>query len=202
MFAVLVPLKRPERAKTRLAQSGVEDHQRLAVAFAWDTIAAAAASPMVAGVWVVTDAADLVPKGAHHLADQGSGDLNRALSCAADAVQNQHPSWGIVALCADLPALRTEDLTAALQSCQQRCFVADAAGTGTTLLATPPGVPLSPAFGEGSAARHEANGATPLAAALPTLRLDVDTADDLARAVNAGVGQHTATVTESLQKRP
>jgi len=48
MFAVLVPLKRPDRAKTRLAKSGVAEHQRLAVAFAWDTVAAALGSPLVA----------------------------------------------------------------------------------------------------------------------------------------------------------
>lgn len=191
MFAVLVPLKRPDRAKTRLARSGVADHQRLAVAFAWDTIAAAAASPLVGSVWVVTDDADLVPPGAHHLADQGDGDLNRALARAAEAISADHPSLGVVALCADLPALATEDLTEALAGMEHRCFVADSAGTGTTLLGVPAGIRLEPAFGIGSARRHEGSGATPLSAPLTTLRLDVDTADDLRRAIHVGVGTHT-----------
>lgn len=194
MFAVLVPLKRPDRAKTRLARSGVVDHQRLAVAFAWDTIAAAAASPLVAGVWVVTDAADLVPPGAGHLPDEGAGDLNRALARAAARLAEQQPAAGIAALCADLPALGGGDLTAALGVVERRSFVADADGTGTTLLVAPGGVDLQPLFGENSAERHASSGAVALTAALPTLRLDVDTAEDLARARELGVGGHTAAV--------
>ncbi|MGN6722911.1 MAG: 2-phospho-L-lactate guanylyltransferase, partial [Marmoricola sp.] len=140
MFAVLVPLKRPDRAKTRLARSGVAEHQRLAVAFAWDTVAAAAASPLVEGVWVVTDAADLVPANAHHLADRGEGDLNQALARAADELRAAYPSLGIAALCADLPALASDDLTDALAAVTEtRSFVADAEGTGTTLLVAPAG---------------------------------------------------------------
>lgn len=191
MFAVLVPLKRPDRAKTRLARSGVAEHQRLAVAFAWDTVAAAVASPLVAGVWVVTDSSELVPTNALHLPDEGGGDLNRALVIASQTIRSLHPSWGVAALCADLPALASGDLTDALRACEQRSFVADVAGTGTTMLVAPAGVELTPEFGEGSAARHAESRATPLAAALPTLRLDVDTADDLAHAIDAGVGQHT-----------
>jgi 2-phospho-L-lactate guanylyltransferase len=191
MFAVLVPLKRPDRAKTRLARSGVAEHQRLAVAFAWDTITAAAASPLVAGVWVVTDAADLVPENAHHLADEGEGDLNQALAYAAAAVRRSEPSLGIAALCADLPALIAADLTAALSASTRRSFVADKAGTGTTLLIAPAGTDLAPAFGEGSAGKHAGSGATALPDDLPTLRLDVDTAEDLAHARSVGVGRHT-----------
>ena len=200
MFAVLVPLKRPDRAKTRLARSGVVDHQRLAIAFAWDTIAAAAASPLVEGVWVVTDAADLVPAPARHLIDEGEGDLNRALARAAEAIGQEHPNLGIAALCADLPALATEDLTRALGAVDHRGFVADSAGTGTTLLATTGGVELGPHFGEGSARRHELSGASAISLALPTLRLDVDTAEDLRHAVAVGVGQHTRRALERLPK--
>lgn len=188
MFAVIVPLKRPDRAKTRLALSGVVDHQKLAVAFAWDTIAAALASPLVVGVWVATDAADLVPPGASHLPDEGEGDLNRALASAALRLD---PAFGVAALCGDLPALVPADLTAALTAATQRSFVADAAGTGTSLLVAPAGVALAPAFGVGSAVAHAASGAVPLTGDLLTLRLDVDTAEDLARAAAVGVGPQT-----------
>lgn len=191
MFAVLVPLKRPDRSKTRLAQSGVADHQRLALAFARDTIAAAASSPLVAGVWVVTDAPELVPAGARHLADQGAGDLNMALSRAAAVLRETQPALGIAALCGDLPTLTPEDLNEALTACDQRSFVADAAGTGTTLLAVPAGADLAPAFGPNSARAHAASGATALTGDLLTLRRDVDTAADLERAIALGVGAHT-----------
>lgn len=194
MFAVLVPLKRPDRAKTRLAESGVAHHQSLAVAFAHDTIAAAGSSPLVAGVWVVTDALDLVPATASHLPDEGAGDLNLALARAADALHQLHPAWGVAALCGDLPALDGQDLTEALATCRQRSFVADAAGSGTTLLAAPAGIALKPCFGVGSAQAHTASGALALTAPLPTLRLDVDTSADLERAVALGVGAHTERV--------
>lgn len=191
MFAVLIPLKRPDRAKTRLARSGVSEHQRLAVAFAWDTIAAAVASPLVTGVWVVTDAPELVPDGARHLPDEGEGDLNLALERAAAALGESQPGLGIAALCGDLPALLSADLNQALAACDRRSFVVDAAGTGTSLLAAPVGVDLAPAFGLNSAQRHAESGATPLTGALLTLRMDVDTADDLERAVALGVGPNT-----------
>lgn len=191
MFAVLVPLKRPDRAKTRLAQSGVAGHQQLALAFAWDTITAAAASPLVAGVWVVTDAAELVPDGAQHIADEGQGDLNLALARAAQTLRETQPSLGIAALCGDLPALTSVDLTEALAASGDRSFVVDAAGTGTSLLIAAASVDLAPAFGMNSAQAHAASGATALSGDLLTLRMDVDTADDLERAVAIGVGANT-----------
>jgi 2-phospho-L-lactate guanylyltransferase len=72
-----------------------------------------------------------------------------------------------------------------------RCFVADAAGTGTTLL-TAAGVPLDPRFGRDSAAAHAGAGAVPLDGGWPGLRRDVDTPADLAAAVRLGVGTATA----------
>ncbi len=103
------------------------------------------------------------------------------------------PDLAVAAMCADLPSLRTEDLTDALSAgLTSRWFVADAAGTGTTLLAAGPGVELEPHFGEGSARRHEESGAAPVRAELTSLRLDVDTEDDLAAARELGVGEHTS----------
>jgi 2-phospho-L-lactate guanylyltransferase len=64
--------------------------------------------------------------------------------------------------------------------------VPDLPGTGTVLLAAPAGVPLDPRFGVGSAAAHEASGARRLDGDWPTLRRDVDTADDLAAAYALG----------------
>jgi 2-phospho-L-lactate/phosphoenolpyruvate guanylyltransferase len=76
----------------------------------------------------------------------------------------------------------------------RRAFVADAEGTGTTLLLAAPGVALDPRFGEGSACRHAESGAHPLAGPWPGLRRDVDTADDLREAADLGLGQHTSCV--------
>ena len=127
------------------------------------------------------------------LPDEGDGDLNRALHHASLRVRLVDPDLAVAAMCADLPSLRTEDLTDALSAgLTPRWFVADSAGTGTTLLAAGPGVDLEPHFGTGSALRHEESGASPIRAELPTLRRDVDTEDDLAAARDLGVGEHTS----------
>ncbi|MBT8225045.1 MAG: 2-phospho-L-lactate guanylyltransferase, partial [Dactylosporangium sp.] len=67
----------------------------------------------------------------------------------------------------------------------------DAAGTGTVLLTAPSPAVLAPAFGGGSAGTHEASGARRLDGAWPGLRRDVDTAADLAVAVDLGTGPRT-----------
>ena len=63
------------------------------------------------------------------------------------------------------------------------------------LLAAPAGVLLDPRFGGDSAAAHAASGAVALTGAWPSLRRDVDTADDLAAAVRLGVGPRTMALT-------
>ena len=85
----------------------------------------------------------------------------------------------------------------ALDSCGRHAaaFVPDAEGTGTVLLAANVPARLFPAFGPGSAARHEAGGAVRLDLDLPSLRRDVDTWEALQQALTLGVGPATAAVT-------
>jgi 2-phospho-L-lactate guanylyltransferase len=192
-FALLVPVKDLTRAKSRLSMAGAADREPLMRAFAIDAIVAASRSPAVAQVLVVTDDDGLDVAGARRLPDEGDGDLNRALHHASLRVRLDDPDLAVAAMCADLPSLRTEDLTDALAAgLSSRWFVADATGTGTTLLAAGPGVGLDPHFGTGSARRHEESGAMPVRAELPTLRRDVDTQEDLDAARALGVGEHTA----------
>lgn len=197
---LLIPVKRWDRAKSRLAPSGgdVIDRRVLAEAFARDAVAAAIACPRVDAVYVVTDQPGFVPSGTAVLPDEGEGDLNLAITRAEARVRTAHPDSTVAAMCADLPCLRPDDLELAIDeavgSATDRAFVADAAGTGTTLLIALPGQALGPLFGPGSATLHAGSGATPLSAAAPTLRRDVDTTTDLAAAVTLGVGPHTAAV--------
>jgi 2-phospho-L-lactate guanylyltransferase len=196
-FALLIPVKTLSLAKSRLSAAGRDDREPLMRAFALDAIIAATRSPAVAQVHVVTDAPGFEVEGAQRLPDEGDGDLNRALHHAALRVRLADPRLAVAAMCADLPSLRTEDLTDALAAgLTPRWFVADAAGTGTTLLAAGPGVELEPHFGPGSACRHEESGASPVRAELSSLRRDVDTEDDLTAARELGVGEHTARALE------
>lgn len=195
-FVVLVPVKPPALGKSRLA--GLPDDRRsaLATAFARDTVAAARAAARVAEVMVVTDdyafAASAREDGCAVLPDGVSGSLNGSLVQAAAEARRRWPTYGIAGLCADLPALRADDLDAALAQVAGPSYVADHAGTGTTLYAVLPDDDFAPRFGADSAAAHAAAGAQPLAGDLVSLRLDVDDAGDLGRALVLGVGVHTA----------
>ncbi len=191
-FAVL-PVKRLESAKTRLrgALPGVA-HDRLVLALVQDTVAAVLACPEVADLMVVTSAPAVAGAvgalGARVVPDAPEAGLNPALAHGA----RQAGDSPVVALAGDLPALRPEELSAALSAAgRRRAFVPDAAGTGTTLLAAPAGTLLDPRFGPGSAVAHAGSGAAALAGPWPSLRRDVDTGADLAAAAALGLGTRT-----------
>jgi 2-phospho-L-lactate guanylyltransferase len=110
-------------------------------------------------------------------------------------VRGIRPEAPLAALNADLPALRARELAHVLQAAAEapRAFLADADGTGTTLLSAMPGHALRPRFGPRSRARHAASGAAELLLSdAVSVRQDVDTEADLAAAVVLGVGPHTA----------
>lgn len=199
-WGLVVPVKRLALAKSRLSSYGDAVRQELALAFALDVVTAALAAPCVAEVLVVTDdpraALCLDRAGARVSADRPGRGLNPALEYGVSLLA---PTAGVAALAADLPCLRPDDLAAALAAVPAggRGFVADAAGTGTTLLAAGCGVALAPAYGIGSRAVHLASGAVALPAG-PGLRLDVDTAQDLDEALGLGLGPATAAVVGRL----
>jgi 2-phospho-L-lactate guanylyltransferase len=208
-WSVVVPAKRLAVAKTRLrpltdgfgGPPGAA-HTELVLALLADTVAAAAASPPVGEVVVVTDdpdaAAVVRALGATTVADEPDLGLNPALAHGARAASLP----AVAALSSDLPALRPEELAAALRAAEPwpRCFVPDAERTGTTLL-TAVGTALDPRFGAGSAAAHRASGARPLAGDWPGLAQDVDTEAALRTALDLGAGPRTRAVTERLGLR-
>jgi 2-phospho-L-lactate guanylyltransferase len=197
-FSLLVPVKDGAGAKTRLGDLGAAARAELMAAFARDAIAAAAEVTQVE-LYVVGDPLALRPFAeelhVEVLPDEGEGQLNQALRRAAARVAQ--PGRGVAVLLADLPCLRADDLAQALDR-SGRAFVADAAGTGTTLLVAPEGTDLDPHFGAGSAEAHATSGAVAVHGDLTSLRLDVDTAADLERAFHLGVGRHTARAVERL----
>nr|WP_206322795.1 2-phospho-L-lactate guanylyltransferase [Streptomyces sp. HNM0575] len=187
------------RAKSRLAATaGDPARRRLAAAFAQDTVAAALACTSVRGVAVVTDdqqaARELAGLGAHIVPDAPGAGLNPALAHGAAEVRALQPDAALAALNADLPALRPEELARVLDFAARfpRAFVADAAGTGTTLLSALPGHALGPLFGPASAARHRASGAEEIVLpGVDSVRRDVDTSEDLVAARALGIGRFT-----------
>lgn len=205
-WTVVIPVKRTEIAKSRLAAAYPRHRQALARAFAVDTTAAALRTDGVAEVVVITDdrevAEEVADLGALVVPDEPDAGLNPALDHAADlATRSGH---GVAALSADLPALRPDELAAVLRECAvRRSFVADAAGTGTTLLGAPDGGALDPRFGRDSASAHLVSGAAPVGLDdIDSVRRDVDTAADLAAATRLGVGPRTTAVLAVIESGP
>ncbi|MGZ4596786.1 MAG: 2-phospho-L-lactate guanylyltransferase [Actinomycetes bacterium] len=206
-WAVVVPVKRLEIAKTRLSRFAGPHRADLALAFAADTVSAALAADGVGTVLVVTDdpraggmAAAL---GCAVTADVPDNGLNAALAHGETVARRLQPGCGVAALSSDLPALRAADLAAALaeSAVAGRAFVADAEGTGTTLLAAAYGHPLDPRFGHRSRARHREGGARELGGpGMGSLRRDVDTEVDLYDAVRLGVGPRTRALLDRIDR--
>ena len=198
-WGAVVPVKHLDVAKSRLAAYGDAARRELALAFAADVVTATLECPAVVQVLVVTDdpsaATVLARLGAVVVPDDPDAGLNPALDHGSDLLRAADAGLSVVTLSADLPALRPADLGQVLAAVPSggRAFVADWAGTGTTLLAAAAPAPLAPHFGPGSRRRHVDSGAVELPGTA-ALRRDVDTPEDLAAALLLGVGRRTAAV--------
>ena len=130
----------------------------------------------------------------------GSG-LNAALVFGAAHADSRWPGRGRAGLAADLPALGPAELTAALAaaSALPEAFVADAAGSGTTLYLAGPGTEFCPRFGPASREQHLTAGAVELdLPGIGGLRQDVDTPADLRLAAGLGLGPRSAALAAAL----
>jgi len=204
-WALVIPVKPLDRAKSRLAGLAGPRRGELALAMAADTVSALLACPAVAVAIVVTDdaaaGAELGALGAVVIPDRPAAGLNPALEYGAAVAAERWPGRGRAGLAADLPALRPAEIGAALTAAGRwpAAFVRDAAGSGTTLYAAGPAGEFRPAFGPGSAGRHAAGGAAELAlAGIGGLRQDVDTAEDLSLAAELGLGPRTTAIAARL----
>ena len=197
-WVVVIPVKPSARGKSRLDVDGV-GRADLARALALDTLAAAAACELVAQVVVVTDDGALAREAAAipalRFVPEGEPRGLDAAVAAGMAAVDPDGRMPRAALLGDLPALRPGDLADALRAAASvdRAVVADAEGTGSTLVTAGVGVAWRSSFGEGSFGRHIALGCRALE--IPdasTLRRDVDTAAQLEAAASLGLGARTA----------
>lgn len=205
-YGIVVPVKPPSVAKSRLVGIGDALRRELVVAFAVDTINAAMAAPIVDVVLAVTDdhelALELSGLGAYVIPDGTADDLNASLAEAAAEVHRRWPGLWIGALCGDLPALRPDELSLVLAEVpeERALFVADTQAVGTTLLAAPSPELFIPHFGAGSHRAHLDAGAMEFELDdVPGLRRDVDTPADLTAAIKLGVGSRTSVLAAGLR---
>lgn len=206
-YAVLVPVKRPAVAKSRLAGLGDESRRDLAAAFATDTVAAVLACELVARALVVTDdhqlARAMADLGADVIPD-GTTDLNGTLVQAAAEMHRRDPGLRLAAVCADLPALRPHELAAALDAtvAHGMSFVADEERLGTTVVVASEIAAFRPAFGHASRRQHLDVGASEVDGVdVPSVRRDVDDPADLDEALALGVGPRTSLVATAMRRR-
>jgi 2-phospho-L-lactate guanylyltransferase len=140
----------------------------------------------------------VLPEPSHEGSRSG---LDAAAAAGVVAARSEAPEARVGVLLGDVPALRPDDLAAALAAAagHGRAFVADAAGTGTTLLTVGPDVPFASRFGAGSAAAHAALGFVRLDVPdASTLRHDVDLPADLAALRALRPGPRTARLLDAL----
>ncbi len=206
-WTAVVPVKRTEHAKSRLAGAQAHLRRQVALAVAADTVAALQRSESVAATIVVTDddaAAQAVRTlGARVVADVPDAGLNPALTHGAERASAWYPEAGVVLVSADLPAARAHEVDLALSECARhpRSFVCDVAGTGTTMLAGLPGERLHPLFGRRSRSAHHSDGCIEVRRRdIVSVRRDVDTWVDLWDAARLGLGPATQQVWDQLDR--
>ena len=204
MRIALIPVKELSQAKARLAPVLDGDRRReLALALYRDVLAAALACPALDGVAVVSrdrDALTLaVEAGAEGLPEPGG--LNEALTSASQTMAERGVDR-LVVLAADLPLATPDDIATIALADADVALVPSEDG-GTNALALSPGA-IAFRFGPDSARRHlaaaDAADLRSLRLELPTLALDIDTPDDLARLreTDRAIGRNTLDVYEQL----
>jgi 2-phospho-L-lactate/phosphoenolpyruvate guanylyltransferase len=197
--AAILPVKRFERAKGRLAP-GLPDGLRgeLARAMASDVLAALAGCELVERTIVVSGERSLPLQamgGVEVLEDEDESGQSAAVAAGIERALAQGAER---ALCipGDCPALDASELDALLGGAREReqadaevVIVPDRHGTGTNGLLLSPPRAIAPAFGPGSCARHiglaRGAGVRHRIARMPSLQLDIDTAADLEALVAA-----------------
>ena len=136
-------------------------------------------------------------------AGAGRDPLNAAITEGIRVAHELWPLSHVGVLTGDLPALTVADVERTLGAAagHDRAMVADEEGIGTTTLLVRAGLAVTPLFGPGSRAAHEAAGHHPLdLPASATIRRDVDTVADLAEVLRRGVGVHTSALIARSQR--
>lgn len=190
-LVVVLPVKALARAKARLGETGVRPADRVALATGMltDVFEALEKSRLVDDVVVVTSdrTVEVLARGYGNqvIADDPADGHSQAAALGARWALDDGAFHALL-LAGDTPAIDPDEidvLADLLADGPEVVIVPDRHGSGTNaLLLTPPDV-ISPSFGPGSRERHEQlardAGAKVRIARIPSLLLDVDTAEDL-----------------------
>jgi 2-phospho-L-lactate/phosphoenolpyruvate guanylyltransferase len=209
-IAVVVPVKRLDRALGRLADALHGDLRReLQIAMLTDVLAAAAGARTVSWTLVVTDDPDAaglaLAAGAEVIAEpRPPAGMNRAVGEGLVVVARAGARGALVVM-ADLPLATSAALDRLVEEAGEGEGVTIATSrdrTGTNAMLLRPPTLLRPELGIGSRRRHLAqasrHGVSARTVEIPELALDVDTDEDLTEALRAGPAPSTRAACERL----
>ncbi|CCH74522.1 2-phospho-L-lactate guanylyltransferase [Nostocoides australiense Ben110] len=187
-WSIVIPFKGTASAKSRLGPG--HNGPGLAKAFLLDVLAAVHGSPAVARVVVVSANAAIGSQAAVDVLSDTGGGLNESVQAGVGWMRCRAPRSPVAVVLADLPSLRSHEVTQALALASQhpRAFVPDSTGFGTTMITLAPSVDFAARFGSQSAAAHFAAGFVRVEVPSSSgLRRDVDTPQDLASLLCPGI---------------
>lgn len=186
-FALILPIKHLARAKSRLALPPRE-REETARRLVRHTLTVAARTSRISAMIVVTDDVTVIgeanAQGALVVVEEGCQGLVRAAILGRTASQQLTHHEAVAVMVSDLPQLTSGDLNdvfAEYETHRRAMFVADHTGTGTTMVVHPRHTNPPILFGPDSASRHRTAGYRAVGSAVPGLRADLDTPEDLAQ---------------------
>jgi 2-phospho-L-lactate guanylyltransferase len=184
----IVPVKGLGSAKSRLSETlDVANRRQLVLAMLADVLMNLRRCESVGRVVVVTDDREArhraTAEGAEVVPDEGAVSHSQAALRGIAAAA--HPTDRVFLAPGDCPLVTVEDLDALLSTPQPAVVVVpDRHGSGTNALLLDPPDAIEPSFGPDSLRRHlalaSAAGVDGISLVVPSLALDIDTADDLA----------------------
>ncbi len=186
MAWALLPVKAPQAAKSRLADSlSSEQRTGLAKAMRDDVAQALGDCPELSGVLVLSPDAAVRRWGTAQgfaVLDDGGAGLNGALTLGLYDLAARGCERAVI-IPSDVPLLSTEDLALLAAPGRDVRLARDQHGEGTNGLGLPLPSAFTPCFGVGSAQAHgqeaERQGLRFSTVACPSLALDLDHPDDL-----------------------
>lgn len=201
METILIPVKRLDEAKQRLAERlSVDDRRRLGLAMLADVLRA---TERWRARWIVTSDPDAeavgLAFGCRLLLDRGRG-LNEALKEGA-AIAKAEGVETLLILPADVPLVASEDVRSLFALDASVAIAPSQTGGTNALVLTPPDA-IEPSFGPNSATRHAAaakrKGMDALMLRVASLVLDIDEPRHLAALATSTSKRESVSIAKSL----
>jgi 2-phospho-L-lactate/phosphoenolpyruvate guanylyltransferase len=210
--ALLIPIKEPTRAKTRLANLlSLAERQRLVWAMFEDLCASLGAATEARHIFLVTNFQKAAERGeafGWQVLSEAAQESESASVDWASGVLQQQGFAAVMRLPADLPLVEAEDIDALLTfdlKPPMTLLVPSAEGTGTNAIIRAPGNLFASRFGPNSLALHRQEAARAGAECVivenPHIALDIDEPQDLEAFYAAGKRAATFRLLEELNMR-